>query len=89
MATTVRIDPASKKVLLEFSWDDNGAPQVQTSAAAKEVPAKKEQKKVEAPAKVEQKEYTLEEVAKHNKDDDVWVVVNGVVLDCTKFLPER
>ncbi|POW02007.1 hypothetical protein PSTT_12109 [Puccinia striiformis] len=31
------------------------------------------------------KEYTLEEVAKHKTKDDVWVVVNGEVLDVTKF----
>jgi succinate dehydrogenase/fumarate reductase flavoprotein subunit len=28
--------------------------------------------------------YTMEEVAKHNKKDDVWVVVDGQVLDVTK-----
>ena len=28
--------------------------------------------------------YTMEEVAKHNKKDDVWVVVGGQVLDVTK-----
>lgn len=27
--------------------------------------------------------YTLEDVAKHNKKDDCWVVVNGQVLDVT------
>ena len=32
---------------------------------------------------------TLEEVAKHNKKNDCWVVVNGQVLDVTKFLPEH
>ncbi|GLB37325.1 putative FAD dependent oxidoreductase [Lyophyllum shimeji] len=34
-------------------------------------------------------EYTMEEVAKHNKKDDVWVVVNGQVLDVTNFLPDH
>ncbi|KAM6502184.1 fumarate reductase [Amanita muscaria] len=34
-------------------------------------------------------EYTLEDVAKHTKKDDVWVVVNGQVLDVTKFLPDH
>lgn len=29
------------------------------------------------------KEFTAEEVAKHNKKDDVWVIVNGQVLDVT------
>ncbi|KAL8277238.1 hypothetical protein RQP46_010307 [Phenoliferia psychrophenolica] len=88
MATTVRIDPSSKKVHLEFSWDENASTASVAAPAQAQVAAKKEEKKVEAP-KVEQKEYTLEEVAKHNKDDDCWVVVNGVVLDCTKFLPDQ
>lgn len=35
------------------------------------------------------KTYTLEQVAKHNKDTDVWVVVNGQVLDVTSFLNEH
>lgn len=34
-------------------------------------------------------EYTLEDVAKHNKPDDCWVVVNGQVLDVTDFLPDH
>jgi len=34
-------------------------------------------------------EYTLAEVAKHNKKDDVWVVIDGQVLDVTSFLPDH
>ncbi|KAK4702622.1 hypothetical protein P7C70_g3598, partial [Phenoliferia sp. Uapishka_3] len=93
MATTIRIDPTTKKVHLEFAWDDNGIAS-STASDVKPPPKQiasavqaKEEKKQEAPK--EQREITLEEVAKHNKDDDVWVVVNGVVLDCTPFLSER
>ncbi|CCX06428.1 flavocytochrome c [Pyronema domesticum] len=35
------------------------------------------------------KEFTMEEVAKHNKKDDVWVVVKDCVLDCTNFLEDH
>lgn len=34
-------------------------------------------------------EITMEEVAKHNKKDDVWVVVKDLVLDCTGFLEDH
>jgi flavocytochrome c len=35
------------------------------------------------------KAYSMEEVAKHNKKDDIWVVVDGQVLDVTSFLPDH
>ena len=35
------------------------------------------------------KTYTIDEVAKHNSKDDIWVVVDGQVLDVTKFLPDH
>lgn len=31
--------------------------------------------------------YDLEEVAKHNKKSDAWIVVNGIVADITKWIP--
>ena len=39
--------------------------------------------------KVPEKEFTMEEVAKHNKKDDLWIVVKGVVLDVTNWLDEH
>merc|ERR1711972_886503 len=29
--------------------------------------------------------YTMEEIAKHNTADDLWVLINGVVCDVTQF----
>jgi predicted heme/steroid binding protein len=49
-------------------------------AAAKKAP--------EAPA-TQLPEYTLADVAKHNKDSDCWVVVNGNVVDTTTFLSDH
>lgn len=43
----------------------------------------------ETSAKTADKEFTLEEVAKHDKPDDMWVAVNGQVLDVTKFKNEH
>lgn len=31
-------------------------------------------------------EYTMDEVAKHNKRDDCWFVIDGYVYDVTKFI---
>ena len=42
--------------------------------------------KTPSPPKAALKEYTLEEVAKHNTEGDCWVVVNGQVLNTTSFL---
>ena len=39
--------------------------------------------------KVPEQEYSMEEVAKHNKKDDLWIVVKGIVLDVTNWLDEH
>ncbi|KAF8549028.1 Flavocytochrome c [Imleria badia] len=42
-----------------------------------------------APSSSAAKEFTTADVAKHNKKDDIWVIVNGQVLDVTSFLPDH
>ena len=39
--------------------------------------------------KIPDKEFTLEEVAKHNKKDDLWIAVKGIVLDLTNWVDEH
>jgi flavocytochrome c len=39
--------------------------------------------------KVPEKEFTMEEVAKHNTKEDLWVVVKGVVMDVSDWLDEH
>lgn len=39
--------------------------------------------------KVPEKEFSMEEVAKHNKKDDLWIVVKGVVMDVSNWLDEH
>ena len=35
------------------------------------------------------KEYTLDEVAKHNTKSDAWIVINGKVANITKWIPNH
>jgi predicted heme/steroid binding protein len=52
-------------------------------------PAKKKDANDISNFKVPEKEYSLEEVAKHNKKDDLWIAVKGVVMDVTNWLDEH
>ncbi|CAK7236954.1 Osmotic growth protein [Sporothrix curviconia] len=38
---------------------------------------------------IPEKEFSMEEIAKHNTKDDLWVVVKGVVMDLTNWLDEH
>jgi len=35
------------------------------------------------------KTYTLEEVAKHNNEDDCWTVIDGGIYDITSYIPRH
>ncbi|KAF9924615.1 hypothetical protein FBU30_005438 [Linnemannia zychae] len=78
--TSVTVDPSNHKINLEISWAGAaGAAPVVASPAA---PAP-------AAAPVKLRSITAAEVAKHNTPEDCWVIVNGQVLDVTKFLPDH
>lgn len=73
------------------------APAQQTSSSTAQAPAVssgasgKPASKLGDPKsfKIPDREFTMEEVAKHNKKDDLWVVIKGVVLDLTNWLDEH
>ncbi|KAK0630072.1 FAD binding domain-containing protein [Bombardia bombarda] len=91
----LHIDPSQPgKVSVEWTGSNSSSssdvPSSQTVSATGPNP-KKDSGKVAEPKKfsIPEKEFTLEEVAKHNTKEDLWVVVKGVVLDLTNWLDEH
>jgi len=104
-AVNVQLDPATQRLHIDIAWGANGNNnygnnygngnqqtqqeynQEMKQAAPAAVAAAPAQA---APVKIDRsKEYTMEEVAKHNTEKDCWVVVNGEVLDVAEFLPDH
>lgn len=52
-------------------------------------PAKVSQPNSKEAFKVPEQEYSLEEVAKHNKKEDLWIAVKGVVMNVTDWVDEH
>jgi len=87
---TVSVTPGQSSVNMNISWGANAnASQPPAVCAAAPAPKPAAAPAPAPVAPVEMKEYTWEQVAAHNKEDDCWVVVNGEVLDVTKFLPDH
>lgn len=94
--STIRmaINPSQGSFTLQVSFDGQqggagaGPAQQASGGAAPSAAAAAPAKKKEEP-KQEMKEYTMDEVAKHNTEGDCWVVVNGLVLNVTKFMPDH
>ncbi|GAA6061068.1 hypothetical protein JCM10212_000111 [Sporobolomyces blumeae] len=97
-STTISVDPNSQQVFLTINYgagQGQGQGQAASSSndevkpdgpsTAEEPANQKEAIKGPDEKKDTGKEYTLDEVAKHNSKDDCWVVINGQVLDVTEF----
>lgn len=79
-----RLAPHDSKVTTDGTTSHGGAP------AAAPVAEEKKAAAVAPPTGANPNtEYTLAEVAKHNKDTDCWVVVGGQVIDATSFLSDH
>ena len=93
---SLHLDPAAPgKLTIEWANGGSGASAgpAPTTAAAGPSPgpdgAKSSKPNDPKEFKIPEKEFTMEEVAKHNKKDDLWVVVKGVVMDLSNWLDEH
>jgi cytochrome b involved in lipid metabolism len=87
--TKVSVDPANQKVSFEISWNQDGSTPTAVSTPKPEATTSTAQPEAAAPPEKKLGTYTEEEVAKHNKDNDCWVIIEGKVLDVTNFLPDH
>eukprot|EP00301_Raphidiophrys_heterophryoidea_P018117 c3109_g1_i1.p1 GENE.c3109_g1_i1~~c3109_g1_i1.p1 ORF type:complete len:640 (+),score=180.72 c3109_g1_i1:1-1920(+) len=88
----ISVDPQNNRLTIDVALNSGASQHTASSsapaaaapvAAAAPAPAPKKEEPAAA------KSYTLTDVAKHDKESDCWVVVNGEVLDVTKFMHEH
>lgn len=93
----VTVDPASNQVTVNWgsssSSSSSSQPEPASSKGLTAADAANDWQDQKAPAAAKPaggtKEYTLDDVAKHKTEEDCWVVVNGQVLDVSKFMHEH
>ena len=81
--------PAAGGKAQEQQSQQSAGPVMAGANADSKDPGKVSKPNEPAEFKVPEKEFTMDEVKKHNKKDDLWIVVKGVVLDVTNWLDEH
>jgi cytochrome b involved in lipid metabolism len=84
------VDTSNNKIT--FSWGQSGSQSIESKkekTPLKDSNEEKEGTTTGSQSGSSEKVYTREEVAKHTSDKDVWVIVNGQVLNVTTFLSEH
>jgi flavocytochrome c len=85
----LHIDPSTPgKISVEWAGA-SGAEGPKAQAVPAAAPAAKKESSEPKPFSIPEKEFTMEEVAKHNTKEDLWVVVKGVVMDLTNWLDDH
>ena len=93
---SLHIDPA-RPGRITVDWNTGGAGALESQREGHDVGASSDPSsssgndsgKAKKPAKkfeIPDKEFSLEDIAKHNTKDDCWVAVNGMALNVTDFL---
>ncbi|KAK6531902.1 hypothetical protein TWF694_003065 [Orbilia ellipsospora] len=89
---SLHLDPSNPgRLVVDWSAQGSSASATVAQPTSESVSTTTESSSDSQPKKfsIPDKEFTMEEVAKHNKKDDVWVVVKGVVMDLTGFLDDH
>ena len=81
--------PAAGGAKQEQQSQSSAAPVMKGAGADSSDPGKVSKPSDPVEFKVPEKEFSMEEVQKHNKKDDLWIVVKGIVLDVTNWLDEH
>ncbi|PVH14257.1 uncharacterized protein CXQ87_002385 [Candidozyma duobushaemuli] len=93
---SLHIDPNRKQITIDLGGEAEGNKPARPATIEESSEAGISGKSTSAKGKqktprfeIPEKEFTADEVAKHNSESDCWVIVKNVVLDLTSFLDDH
>ncbi|KAI5954249.1 OSM2 [Candida jiufengensis] len=102
---SLHIDPNSKRIIIDLNDNSNSnasfqqpqqqqqitqaQPQTQPQSQPQSQPPQKQASKKPTAFTIPNKEFSLEEIAKHNTASDCWCIIKNVVVDLTSFLNDH